>query len=414
VIKEINVFKEKSWTEVTKEDLVGMEESANKYADQCIRLPKDLKEWKAYKDLKIRIDNLRDVLPIIIDLKKPSILTRHWAKIAEITNTKLNYENSDQMTIEDLMGANLLNFTEDIVDICESADKQMKIRAQLDEIQVYWDAANFEFAVWGKRDRPCMLQGLIVSTIKERLDDDQMTLTTVNAQRHVTPFKVEVELKIKTFAEVSDQLDLWVKVQKLWTSMEPVFTGGDIARQMPLQAKQFQSIDKMWMKIMDKAVETKKVVPCCLNDILKDFLPGLNEKLEDCQKMLEAYLEGKRKKFPRFYFVSNPTLLKILSQGSEPTSIQEDFEKLFDAINRVTFDKNPEKKGSNEKMITAIHAVMGRDEETVQLGLPVKCEGNIESWLKALEINMMSSLRDISRAGCQKVFQVGLREFTWS
>jgi dynein heavy chain len=73
--------------------------------------------------------------------------------------------------------------------------------------------------------------------------------------------------------------------------------------------------------------------------------------------MLEAYLEGKRKKFPRFYFVSNPTLLKILSQGSEPTSIQEDFEKLFDAITRVTFDKNPEKKGTNEKVIKAIMQV---------------------------------------------------------
>lgn len=139
-------------------------------------------------------------------------------------------------------------------------------------------------------------------------------------------------------------------------------------------------------------------MPCCLNDILKDFLPGLNEKLEDCQKMLEAYLEGKRKKFPRFYFVSNPTLLKILSQGSEPTSIQEDFEKLFDAINRVTFERNNEKKGSNEKMITAIHQVMGRDEETVPLANPVKCEGNIESWLKALEHMMMASLRDIARS----------------
>jgi len=44
--------------------------------------------------------------------------------------------------------------------------------------------------------------------------------------------------------------------------------------------------------------------------------------------------------------VSNPALLKILSQGSEPTSIQDDFEKLFDAISKVTFDKNPDKKGS--------------------------------------------------------------------
>ncbi len=64
---------------------------------------------------------------------------------------------------------------------------------------------------------------------------------------------------------------------------------------------------------MEKACETKKVVACCQNDMLKDFLPDLNRKLEEYQKMLEDYLEGKRKKFPRFYFVSNPTLLKILS-----------------------------------------------------------------------------------------------------
>ena len=32
----------------------------------------------------------------------------------------------------------------------------------------------------------------------------------------------------------------------------------------------------------------------------------------------------------------------------------EDLEKLFDAINEVTFEKNMEKKGSNEMLITAI------------------------------------------------------------
>ena len=61
-----------------------------------------------------------------------------------------------------------------------------------------------------------------------------MTLATLNAQRHVAPFKLVVESTIRTFSDVSETLDMWIKVQKLWTSLEPVFTGGDIARQMPL------------------------------------------------------------------------------------------------------------------------------------------------------------------------------------
>lgn len=63
-----------------------------KYSDQCLRLPKDLKEWEAYKDLRDKIDNLKSVLPIIQELKKPSIKSRHWEKIKELTgSTKLNY-----------------------------------------------------------------------------------------------------------------------------------------------------------------------------------------------------------------------------------------------------------------------------------------------------------------------------------
>ncbi len=200
-------------------------------------------------------------------------------------------------------------------------------------------------------------------------------------------------------------------MQSLWRSLEPVFTGGDIARQMPLQAKVFAAIDKTWIKIMEKSAETKKVIACCQNDMLKDFLPDLEIKLEECQKSLESYLEKKRKSFPRFYFVSNPNLLKILSQGSDPVSVQEDLEKLFDAINEATFEKNTEKKGSNEKVITAIMQRTGVDSEVIPLQYIVKCEGNIEGWLKVLEKNMQLTLQDISRRACATVMNMGLRDF---
>lgn len=59
-------------------------------------------------------------------------------------------------------------------------------------------------------------------------------------------------------------------------------------------------------KIMAKATETGNVVGCTANEMLRTSLPVMYTELEKCQKSLEGYLEQKRNKFPRFYFVSNP------------------------------------------------------------------------------------------------------------
>jgi len=72
-----------------------MEENAEKYRLQCLGLPKDLKEWPAYKALKDDIENLKNVLPLIIELKKPSIRPRHWEEVCQITGVKLPYETPD-------------------------------------------------------------------------------------------------------------------------------------------------------------------------------------------------------------------------------------------------------------------------------------------------------------------------------
>jgi len=51
--------------------------------------------------------------------------------------------------------------------------------------------------------------------------------------RHVTPFRKEVQDKITLYSDVNDTLDLWVKVQRLWSNLVAVFSGGDIAKQLP-------------------------------------------------------------------------------------------------------------------------------------------------------------------------------------
>jgi dynein heavy chain len=98
---------------------------------------------------------------------------------------------------------------------------------------------------------------------------------------------------------------------------------------------------KKQTKIVTAAMETKNVVAVCAgSELMRSMLPHLLEQLELVQKSLSAYLEAKRAEFPRFYFVSDPTLLEILSLGSDPPSVVPHFQSgLFDSLSNVTFSK---------------------------------------------------------------------------
>jgi dynein heavy chain len=59
-------------------------------------------------------------------------------------------------------------------------------------------------------------------------------------------------------------------------------TGGDIAKQMPLEAKKFLKVDRDFVKLMNKAESTQIVLNCCANELLKNTLPVLYDELERC------------------------------------------------------------------------------------------------------------------------------------
>ncbi|CAE8591739.1 unnamed protein product, partial [Polarella glacialis] len=398
VLETIKDWREYLWTDVP-DNMEMMQKMIDNFAGRCKKMPRQLRDWPAYNELKKEIEDFQEVLPLLLELGKPSIQPRHWQQVMDITGKDLPID-SENFKLQSLIDAALNEYTDEISDICEGADKQLIIEGKLKEISSQWEGMFFDFGTWKTRDYPCVLVSGKVGETQEALEETMMNLNTMNAQRHSIPFKEELNGLLTTLSDTGDTIERWFKVQQMWTSLESVFTGGDIAKQMPMEAKKFQQIDKDWIKIMQKSAETKLVVPCCQNDMLKQMLPVLSEGLEKCQKSLESYLEGKRNKFPRFYFTSDPVLLKILSQGSDPESIQEDFEKLFDAINRVEFDKVDRKK------IMKIMETQGTVAEIVALQTPVMAVGNIEDWLLALEYEMCRSVRRECRIASMECGQV--------
>ena len=81
--------------------------------NRCRKLPKGLKEWQAFNDLKKKIDDFNELCPLLERMLDKSMKDRHWERIEEVTGWSFDIE-SEGFLLRNVMEAPLLSNIEDI------------------------------------------------------------------------------------------------------------------------------------------------------------------------------------------------------------------------------------------------------------------------------------------------------------
>ena len=122
----------------------------------------------------------------------------------------------------------------------------------------------------------------------------------------------------------SEVNEVLLTVQRQWMYLESIFMASeDIRKQLPTEAIIFEDMNNKFKNVMSAVHKDPNAERSCTEKGRLEIVVDMDNKLQEIQKSLDAYLETKRMAFPRFYLSSNDDLLEILGQAKEPAQVQK-------------------------------------------------------------------------------------------
>eukprot|EP00854_Cymbomonas_tetramitiformis_P003900 gene3900-4861_t len=283
--------------------------------------------------VRCEIEAFRNYVPLIVALRNPGMRPRHYTRLSD--ELGIAVRPTEDFTLEKALEMGLQNSIEVVARVCEVAGKEYALEESLDSMEAQWKDVAFGVLDY-KETRTFIIK--VEEAVVQQLDDH----TVITQSMFFSPYKKFFEERISrwetTLHLASETIDTWLMLQRQWMYLEPIFSSPDIQQQLPIEAKRFSTVDRMWRKAMAVIKVKPAVLAFCTN-----------------RKQLENFEEGNR----------------ILDSVQKPRLTDKDYE-------------------GPKLLITAMNSAQG---EKVPFDAVMAPEGNVESWLGLVESRMLSSTR---------------------
>ena len=377
--------------ELAEQDWIGFRThlyDLQDFADKWMAETKGQTKDAVAMRIKTEADEIRKAMPGLKFCRGDPFKDEHWSqcfrklgipKDVRLSNLKVGH-------FLDVLPA-VANNVKFLKDLQSRAQGEFTIREALQELMAWSETA--EFSLFEHNSEATGRKTMLIKDWKElfaEVGDNQSLLQSLKESQYFRAFAdtaTQFEKRLATLDQASQTLN---SIQRKWVYLEPIFGRGALPEKR--QQERFNFVDTEFRDVMGQVERDPRIFSLADEALFPNLVERLNralDQLERCQKALSKFLEEKRSKMPRFYFIGDDDLLEILGQAKNPLVIQAHLKKLFQGVHRVKFSED-------NKSIIAMCSVAG---EEVPLSQPVSVDDEVETWLNALAKEMCTTLQKL-------------------
>ena len=113
----------------------------------------------------------------------------------------------------------------------------------------------------------------IEESILQQLDDHIVLTQSMSFSPFKKPFSKDIDKWEASLVLISGIVEEWLKVQRQWMYLEPIFSSEDIKQQLPIESKRFDQVDVIYRRAMSTAVLAPQILTMCSSKkLLEQFI----------------------------------------------------------------------------------------------------------------------------------------------
>lgn len=257
-------------------------------------------------------------------------------------------------------GAFESNYSCQIKEIFNQAKAEAELEENMKTVENTWNSQELILIQHPLQRNVFMLSG--TDELQTVLDDSTTIICIIAASAYGGSFKSRIDDWIKSLKLFREVLDEWLTCQKYWLRLEAIMSAPDIQSQLRHEAELFATLDKHYKGEMTKASKSSLAFPIMTDSKMLDKLKIMRRLFEQITQSVKFYLENKRDKFPRLYFLSNDEVLELLSKSKHPKEMQTFISKCFESVKSIEFEsgvKDEDEIIPSSKVVVAVHCHSG-------------------------------------------------------